>query len=133
MIPTAQILTEPIEDIIYPTETYKILTDENRIKGHTNDLDAVIQTIYLILNTERYKYIIYSWDYGVELVDLFGKPMPFVISEVERRIREALLQDDRITAVTNFEFEKSGKNLNVKFEVLTDAGKIQVEKEVAVS
>ncbi|MFQ8776837.1 MAG: DUF2634 domain-containing protein [Roseburia sp.] len=25
------------------------------------------QAIYNILNTERYQYIIFSWDYGVEL------------------------------------------------------------------
>lgn len=132
MIPTAQILSTPIEEITYPNETYKILADENRINGRTDDLDAVIQAVYLILNCERYKYLIYSWDYGVELLDLYGKPMPYVISEVERRITEALTQDDRIENVVNFEFETIHNKLHVKFEVITIYGGIEVNKEVVI-
>ena len=102
MIPTTEVLTNDIEETIYPTKTYKINVDANRIDGYTDELDAIIQTIYLILNTERYEYIIYSWDYGVELVDLYGKPIPYVIAILERRITDALIQDDRISEVTKF-------------------------------
>lgn len=41
----------------------------------------------------------------MELQDLIGKPMDYVMVEVERRITEALTQDDRIDSVDNFEFE----------------------------
>ena len=34
----------------------------------------------------------------------------YCIPEIERRIREALLQDDRITAVENFQFEWGCRN-----------------------
>ena len=130
MIPTTQILTTPIEEVTYPTMTYKILIENDRISGYTDDLDAVIQAVYLILNTERYKFPIYSWDYGVEIVDLIGKPIPYVISEVERRIVEALMQDDRIEKVDNFRFEKDGRKLHVTFDVQTIYGTIEAEKEV---
>lgn len=132
MIPTTEILTTPIEEVTYPTRTYKILIDNNRISGYTDDLDAVIQAIYLILNTERYRHIIYSWDYGVEFLDLFGKPMPYVISEVERRIVDALTQDDRIEEVNNFVFERDGKKLHVTFDVRTIYGTVEAEKEVEI-
>ena len=104
----------------------------DRINGYIDDLDAVKQAIYLILSTERYQYIIYSWDYGVELLDLIGKPMPYVQSELPRRIKEALIQDDRINDVIDFEFEKHGKKLHTTFTVISNVGNISTELEVEV-
>lgn len=132
MIPSIDILTEEITDVTYPNRTYKIVIDSNKISGYTDDLDSIIQAIYLILSTERYQFIIYSWDYGIELLDLIGKPMPYVISELPRRIKEALIQDDRITDVVDFEFEKNGKVLHTTFKVITTLGEIPTELEVNV-
>lgn len=113
--------------------TMTVSTSEfDRISGYTDDLDAVIQAIYLILSTERYKFIIYSWDYGVELVDLYGKPMPYVMAELPRRITEALTQDDRITDVKDFEFEKNGKVLHTTFTVVTEIANIDTVLEVSI-
>lgn len=58
--------------------------------------EAMEQVIYKILNTERYRYVVYSWNYGIELMDLFGMPADYVCPVLEKRISEALLQDDRI-------------------------------------
>jgi phage baseplate assembly protein W len=106
--------------------------DKDRISGYTDELDAIMQAIYLILSTERYQYIIYSWDYGVELIDLIGQPMPYVMSEIPRRITEALTQDDRIEDVVDFEFEQQGKKLHVTFTVVSIVGNIPTELEVDV-
>lgn len=132
MIPSIDVLTEEITEEVYPTKTYKIVFDKDRINGYTDELDAIMQAIYLILSTERYQYIIYSWDYGVELVDLIGQPMPYVMSEIPRRITEALTQDDRIDDVVDFEFEQNGKKLHVTFTVVSIIGNIPTELEVDV-
>lgn len=142
MIPDIQLLTQEITEVDYPTRTYKIevrfdpekTLDEidDRINGYTDDLDAIEQAVYLILSTERYKFPIYSWDYGVELVDLFGKPMPYVMSELPRRITEALTQDSRIEDCKDFEFVQTGKQLLTTFTVVTAAGDIPTELEVEV-
>ena len=88
---------------------------------------------YCILNTERYDYLIYSWNYGVEIKNLIGEHLTYVIPELERVIEEALLQDDRIEEVNNFNFEIVSKNeLLVTFEVVTIEGIIDVEKVVSV-
>lgn len=132
MIPNINILMDEITEITYPNRTYKIVNDLDRISGQTDDLDAIKQTIYLILSTERYAYLIYSWDFGVELVNLIGKPMSYVMSELPRRITEALTQDNRISDVVDFEFERSGKKLHTTFTVVTTAGNIPTELEVEV-
>jgi phage baseplate assembly protein W len=136
MIPNINILMNEIEEVEYPTKTYKIEVrneaDEDRINGYTDDLDAIRQAIYLILNTERYAFPIYSWDYGVELVDLIGKPIPYVMSEVPRRIKDALMQDSRITNVKDFTFEKHKSKLHTTFVVVTNSGDITSELEVTI-
>lgn len=89
------------------------------------------QTIYCILNTERFEHLIYSWNYGIELKHLIGENTTFVIPELERVIQEALLQDDRISEVNNFEFNVEKNSIIVKFTVITTVGEIQAEKVVS--
>jgi hypothetical protein len=95
-----------------PSKTYYINRNTNRISGYIDDKDAIVQAIYLILSTERYESYIYNWYYGVELDSLVGKDRDFVKSELKRRIAEALLEDDRILDVTDFDitFDKDKAN-----------------------
>ena len=135
MIPNIEILTQKITETKYPNRTYKVVilnTQNDRINGYTDGLDAIKQAIYLILSTERYQHIIYSWDYGVELLDLIGKPMPYVIAELPRRIKEALTQDNRITDVVDFEFTPTHNKLHTAFTVVTNVGNISTELEVEI-
>lgn len=114
------------------SKTYYMNEKKSEVRGDIDGLQAMEQAIYKILQTERYKYIIYDWDYGVELEDLISKNYSYVIPEVERRIREALLVDNRITSVANFSFNSEKETLLVNFTVTTDYGVIEVEKEVNV-
>lgn len=117
-----------------PTKTYKMNLDtEKSVGGYTDEQEAMIQAIYKILNTERYKYVMYSWNYGVELEDLFGEPVTYVVPELERRITEALMMDERILEVTDFEFDTSKKGtVRVSFTVNTKFGEVLAEKEVNI-
>lgn len=132
MIPAElEILTEEIElDFDMPSKDYKMNLDSETINGYVDELEAMKQVIYKILNTERYEHQIYSWDYGIELLDLFGMPISYVTSELKRRITEALTQDDRVTSVDSFSFETTRNTIHVTFTVHTEFGDIKAEKEV---
>ncbi|MBU5436378.1 DUF2634 domain-containing protein [Tissierella sp. MSJ-40] len=124
---------EEIEIVEQPTFTYRFNFETGEITGYKDGKEAMEQAIYKILETERYKYEIYDWDYGFEVSDLFGKPKPYVYSELKRRIREALLDDDRILEVDNFIFETSEKDVvHTRFTVHTIFGDIDGLKEVNV-
>ncbi len=124
--------TEIQKETTQPSYTYHVRYEsDGQIRGFCDGIDAMKQAIYKIINTERYQYIIYSWNYGIELRDLFGQPIPFVYAEVQRRIKEALLQDDRITAVTDFEFSNNDGDVAVHFNVSTIYGDVtDIEKVV---
>lgn len=121
-----------ITDYIEPSLTYSLnYPDDGQVKGFVDELEAMKQAIYKIINTERYKYIIYSWNYGIELADLFGKPLPYVYAEIQRRLEEALLADDRISKVYDFEFSNLRGEVLVKFKVDTIFGEIEAQKGVS--
>lgn len=122
---------EDEDDELEVTQTYLMDIESNRIKGYTDDLNAVKQAIYKILNTERYEYIIYSWNYGIETYDLYGEDDTYVIPELQRRIEDALSIDERIVECLDFEFEKNQKNtILVKFTVSTIYGNTDIEQVV---
>lgn len=112
--------------------TYKLNLDESTIAGFVDGLEAMKQAIYLILNIERYEYLIYSWNYGIELNDLYGQPIPFVLPELKRRITEALTQDSRILGVDNFSFETNKGKVHATFTVHTIFGDVEAEKVVTI-
>lgn len=114
-----------------PNKNYKMKFEQDSISGYVDELEAMKQVVYKILNTERYEYEIYSWNYGIELKDLIGEPVSYVVAELERRISEALLQDDRIESVDSFEYDYSKKGVVlVTFQVHTLFGNFDEEKVV---
>lgn len=113
-----------------PSKTYYINRNTNRISGYIDDKDAIIQAIYLILSTERYESVIYNWYYGTEFDSLVGKDRDFVKSELKRRIAEAILEDDRILDVTDFDISFNKDVANVVFLVETNIGDININWEV---
>lgn len=119
-----------INESTEPSNTFFIDFEKGRISGFIDEKEAVKQAIMLILNTERYKFLIYSWNYGAELEALIGTHPDIVEDEAERLISEALLQDDRITAVYDFEFSRNRDTLLVNFKVDSIYGDIDIETEV---
>ncbi len=95
-----------------------------------DELDAVKQAVFKILQTERYEYLIYTFDYGSELRGLIGVNPLFVRSELNRRIEEALLQDDRIIAIENTQVTIEEERLLATFTVVTGLGEFEYEQEV---
>ncbi len=99
------------------------------IDGH----DAIIQAVRKILYTERYAYVIYSSQYGVELDRLIGQEYDFIVSDIKRTLTEALLMDNRIISLENFEMEKTGLDtMEVNFLVNSIEGEINFSTEVKI-
>ena len=73
--------------------------------------------------TERFAYLAYSGNYGVEIDEALKQPTRAAVeTEVERTITEALLADPRTYAVRDFSFEWRGNELYVSFTVIPVVG-----------
>ena len=125
-----EIESEP--SLTYAMKISQEVSEDSIFVGRVDDTEAIKQAIIKIINTERYEYEIYSWDYGIELKDLFGEQRPYVMSEVKRRITDAVLADDRIDSIEDFQVERAGKNgVHCIFIAVTTQGdEINIETEV---
>ncbi len=134
MIPsTNTILSTDIEIKQQASLNYKMQMVKDIILGKCDKLEAMKQVVFKILNTERYQYVIYSWNYGIELLDLFGMPVDYVCAELIDRITEALVQDDRINSVSDFDFTFPNKGeILATFTVHTIFGDIEAERQVTI-
>lgn len=113
------------------TKTWKLDLENNRFLGKIDGIEAVKQTVYFILNTERFQYMIFSPQYGVELTDLIGKNRTYVNMVIENRIREALTADSRIRAISNFSSKWNRGLVTLTFTVQSVYGATDIEwKEV---
>lgn len=112
------------------TKTFRLNMGDNTIGGKVDGLTALKQHIYLILSIEADQYIIYPYTFGVKTLDLIGKPNYYVMAVLPQRIKDALLGDNRITDVSDFEFEVTANEINVKFVVHSIYGEIEEETVV---
>lgn len=119
-------------DIIFdvvekPSKTFPIGSP-----GYIDQIEAVKQAVLVILDVSRFDNPVVSWNFGNELSKLIGQPMDLAIVEVERYLREALTQDDRISDVINFEFTEKRNALLVEFTVVSTFGNFATETEVSI-
>ncbi len=121
-----------IEKKTIPSLTWKINEERAEVRGTVDELKAMKQAVNKILQTERYRYAIYDWNYGIELEELYGKNVTYVIPELKKRIEEALLADDRVTAVTDFSFRQEKGSVTAEFMVHTIFGEITAERMVDI-
>lgn len=113
-----------------PSKTWQI--KDGHIEGYIDGKEAVAQAIDLMLSTERFQYDTLSADYGVETIDLIGQRREFIQGDMERRIRECLAEDDRITDITDFALAFEGETANISFTATTQFGEIDVERSVTI-
>ncbi|MCP1354671.1 DUF2634 domain-containing protein [Aneurinibacillus migulanus] len=125
-------LTE--EDIApIPTRTYALNLETGEIGGIIDEESAIRQFIRKAILTARFRFLIYDDEYGCELEDLIGQdvPLELVQAEAPRLIYEALIYDDRVEDVTNFDIKRESDKLYIAFTVVLTEGN-EINEEVVV-
>ena len=91
--------------------------------------DALRIWITKTLLTARYRFPIYSFNYGCEIEDVIGYDIPRVVleSEIPRVIREALIYDERINDIRDFIITRESNYLLVEFSVITFDGQTLIQ------
>ena len=111
-----------------PTRTFLIDWSSRQIAGIGEGLPAMRQAVEITLQTERFRWQIYSSNFGCELENLVGDERDYIESELPRRIKDAFSGDGRILAVENFVFtEKVPGELTCSFDVRTVYGTLTEE------
>lgn len=82
-------------------------------------IDVLENWIQKKLRTEKNKYKIYVNGYGVTLSEYITSnfPMAFIKSEIEREVKEALLTNNNIKSLSDFELTRDKRTMIVNFTV----------------
>lgn len=113
------------------TRTYKVDSYNKRIIGTTDEQPAIEQAILKNFDTERFAYVIYSKNYGIELEKYIGKDYDFIRSDLQRAIEECLLVDARIYSINNLQFTQEGLDyMSITMDIETEQGVLTTTLEV---
>lgn len=111
-----------------PSNTF--IAGEDQIAGVNDGLEAITQTVHIILTTRRYNYQIYSGNFGVSFDDLIGADKDYVRAAFPERVKDAFSVDDRIINAQNFVFDFQGDRALITFDVVTVYGTINTEVQL---
>lgn len=112
---------------------YGIDFDTGKLTGKkVSGKEAIKVWIWNCLHTERFRYAIYSWDYGAELDQYIGDALTeeFINTDCEAEITEALLINPYINGISNFSISFEKTKLSISFTVNTTFGDLEVETSV---
>lgn len=133
MIPKFDVVVSNIENSVQSSKTYKLDSFNGRITRKIDELESIKQAVFKILQTERFENVIYDANYGVELAGFIGKPKDFVKNDIERTIKDALLADERILNIENFNIIDDIKdNFKIEFKINSIYGNIDFESVVRI-
>ncbi len=93
--------------------TYGMDMEHKRIVGMVDGEEALKQSIWKMLSTERFKHLIYSDNYGSEIIDRAMDTElteEFLESDIPELVKDALLIDDRIIEVTDISWNWIGRD-----------------------
>ena len=105
----------------------------HRLRGRGDNYEAVCQAVEIIVNVERFHWQIYSSNFGIELGGLLGNDPGFVASELQRRLSDAFLPDNRILGISEFSYTFQDTLLTACVTVNTVFGPVKTGVEVALA
>lgn len=125
-----------IQDVVFesqPDLTWWRDPDTNRIVGTADGHKAVAQAVEVMLLVERFRWQIYKPFFGMQWEGLLGNNPGYVAAELQRRIREAVTIDDRVTGISDFSYTISGDTMTAQVTVDTVYGPLNQTVEVTLS
>ncbi len=90
--------------------------------------EAIKVWIFKALQTERFRYLAYSGQYGLEVEKFIGKVMGVQerYSELKRCIVECLMVNPYIRSIRNLQFETNKDKVVCSFDCVTVYGEVEV-------
>lgn len=105
----------------------------NRLRGRGDNWEAVRQAVEVIVNVERFKWQIYTPNFGTDYDGLLGTEPGYAASELRRRLEDAFLPDNRILGIKDYVYSFKDVSLTVTFTALTVFGDVPGSMEVKLA
>lgn len=114
-----------------PSKTWIIDRNTMQVACMDEGLEAVRQAVEIALDVERFRWTIYSANFGSELDELVGQDEALITAEIPRLVEGALSQDDRVVQIEDYVFTRTGPDsMHVSFTVRTVYGDLIEEMQI---
>ena len=126
-------IKEDDNQVVKVPREYGINFQNGQLTGKiVEGLEAIKVWIWLCVHTERFRHAIYSADYGTSLEQYIGHVLSdeYINTDCESEISDALLINEYVESIEDFEAIKDGEHLRVSFRVVTKFGSIEVDENV---
>lgn len=123
---------EELEEETKPPKEYGIDFKTGQLTGEiVEGKEAIKVWIWLVLQTPRYRYYVYSWDYGNEFEDLIGQGYSeeYTEAEAQRMTEDCLLVNENIQSITEFSASMVSDTLTISFTANTIYGDIEFNNQ----
>lgn len=103
--------------------------------GIVEGKEAVKVWIWLALQTPRYRYYIYTWDYGSDFEELIGQGYTeeYILAETQRMTEDCLLVNEHIQGIREFSVTMEGSALTISFVADTIYGEIEFKNQAVAA
>lgn len=117
---------------IQPSKTYALDLNTGEIRGFIDRREAIQQFIRKAIITPRYDHLVYTPNYGCEIRSLIGKGYsnPFIEAEIVRMVTEALIYDERINRIYDFEINIVNEEVYINLAVDTVEGTLNIREVI---
>nr|DAN83534.1 MAG TPA: Protein of unknown function (DUF2634) [Caudoviricetes sp.] len=126
-------IKEDDSQVVKMPKEYGINFQTGQLTGKiVEGIEAIKVWIWLCLHTERFRHAIYSADYGTSFEQYIGHVLSdeYINTDCESEISDALLINEYIESIEDFEAIKDGEHLRVSFRAVTKFGNIEVDENV---
>ncbi len=117
------------EEILKAPKEYGIDFATGQLTGKiVEGAEAIKVWIYNTLRTSRYRYNIFSWDYGSETDDLIGQPYSkeYLSMEAKRMVEDCIIMNKYVTSITDFSISTEDDKLNISFTANSLFGEVEI-------
>ncbi len=118
------------KSVIEIPREYEIDFQTGQMTGRiVEGIEAIRVWIWMCLHTERYRYPIYPWNYGVELEQYIGSRVSeeYLQTDCRSEIEAALKVNPWIQGIDEFKVEMHKDKLSLSFIVRTILGEVSID------
>ncbi|WP_418027031.1 DUF2634 domain-containing protein [Paenibacillus sp. JJ1722] len=101
-------------------------TDDGRPKKTSTYAEYLVQTALKVLNTERFQYVVYDEEIGVERSEWAN----WEDVEIKRDIEEALTAHAEISQAEVLSMERDGQSMHLRIKLTGLAGETELEEAI---
>ncbi len=124
---------ESVSEVMTIPKEYGVDFSTGKLTGKiVEGIEALKVWAWNCIKTERYRYPIYSWQYGTEYEQYIGQTVTdeYLQNDCYTETQEALMANPYITSIDDFNAEIKGDRLHISFKLNTVLGSTEVSEYV---